>query len=241
MIAGALEYVHLDGSEYHVHYLPMCPDEIAIVFRAADATCELHYPLKRVVKGRETAQPPEYWDGRAVNPDSMDADEVVLREAAAATLVGKLVDGKVIYDPACSSGAFLAFLKQRFPGVRAVGQDRSAAMVAIARARMDECYLGDSSQPRCGPAAADVVVCRHLNLDVVTSDEAKALFGTAAQVLRPGGWMIILGHTPVLLSSAWMEAQGFEVLVRCGFTPSRHAAFQFYLLRRPAAKLCGAG
>jgi isonocardicin synthase len=236
MIAGALEQVQLNGPEYQVSYFPLNPEEISVAFRAADVTCDLLFPLRRLVTGRETAQPPAYWDGRASNPDSLDGDEVVLREAVAELLAERLTGGQVVYDPACSSGAFLAFLKQRFPGIRAVGQDRSAAMIAIARTRVDECHLGDSLRPLCRLETADVVICRHLNLDVVTSDEAKGLFCAAARALRPEGWMIVLGHTPVLVSSVWMEAQGFQALARCDFTPSRHAVFQLYLLRRSPAK-----
>jgi isonocardicin synthase len=235
MIFGLLTGVETRAERYVVGYRPLPRAAIDAAFRAADASCDLVYPLRRLAGGRETAQPPAYWDARAADPDTLDAAEEVLRDVVCEALAGHVAPGAVIYDPACSSGAFLSHLARRFPGVRTLGQDRSPAMVAVARNRVHQVTVGDSVALACAPGTVDVVVCRHLNLDVVTSREARALFLAAASALRPGGLIVVVGHTPILVRSRWMEAQGFEILTRCGFTPGRHAVMQLYMMRRRVA------
>lgn len=234
MMLGRLIRMRSDGDHYLVDYEPLSSQLIAALYAAADESCELLFPLSRRIAGRERAQPPEYWDARAKDFDRLDADESVLRQVVCDALAEDIAPEAVVYDPACSSGAFLAHLKGRFPSIHTVGQDRSAAMLDIARARVDEVYQGDSIISACRPGRADVVVCRHLNLDVVTSPEAKRLFVSAARSLRKGGIMVVVGHTPVLLRGEWMRRRGFTSLASCGFTPRRHAVLQLYVLRREA-------
>jgi isonocardicin synthase len=220
---------------YLVAYAAAEPGEAEEAFRRIDGRSELSYPLLRLRNGAEVAQPPEFWDRNAEDSALLDADESLLREEVCRRLDGAIPPDAVIYDPACSSGAFLARLLRQFPRARAIGQDRSARMAALARDRIAEVHLGDSLRPACAPGSADVVLCRHLNVDVVVSGDAPELFRAAAGTLRPGGLMVVLGHTPVLLRGAWMEAEGFEAVTRCALTPSGHAAFQLYILRRRGA------
>lgn len=231
MIRGTLDGFENCGATYRIRFHPLDENAAAAAFAAADESCELYYPLRRLRDGRETTQPPSYWDDRAAQPEILDVPEAILRDAVCDALIGHLPARATVYDPACSSGAFLAALKSRWPDIRTVGQDRSAAMVAVASQRVDEVHVGDSRHSVCPPRSVDLVICRHLNLDVVTSYQAKTLFRSAAGALRPGGLMVVIGHTPILLAGAWMEAQGFQALARCGFTPSRHATHQLYVLR----------
>ncbi|MFB6453971.1 class I SAM-dependent methyltransferase [Chitinophaga sp. Hz27] len=232
MIKGALHSIEMLQEGYEVKYKIMQPAEIAAVFSNMSPLDELSYPLRRLVNGGETAQPMEYWENCAGNPSTLDGDEQVVREAMNTLLNGSLQAGMTVYDPACSTGAFLAYLKTIAPGIKTVGQDINPAMVEIAKGKVDEVHLGDSSAPACMDNTADIVICRHLNLDVVTSDVAKELFLSASRTLKTNGLMIVLGHTPILLTSAWMELQGYTALNRSMLTTSGHAAFQLYLFKK---------
>ena len=235
MILGELLSVDENSEGYHLRYRNLSSEEKDELFAALAPLDDLAYPLRRRIDGRETAQPQDYWTDRAREPFSLDDDEIILRTAVRQLLALHLAKGTIVYDPACSSGTFLADLQHHHPHIHTIGQDLNEGMIDYARSRIDEAYLGNSLQPACGKERADIVLCRHLNLDVVTSDIAQQLFGAAAFSLRPGGLMVVIGHTPVLTDAAWMEAQGFTIVNRLGLTPSGHAAFQLYMLQKGEA------
>jgi isonocardicin synthase len=232
MALGHLDRIETGAETYIVTYQPLSDTETAAAFQSIGPDTELLYPLRRLADGHETAQPPAYWDSRTADIDIFDTAEHIVRDVVADILDPHIRPNDLVYDPACSSGAFLGHLKLRYPAIRTLGQDRSAKMVEIARRRVDTVVLGDCITPACGVGEADVVVCRHLNLDVVTSREAEDLFRAAASAVRSNGLMLVLGHTPILLRSAWMETQGLTMLQRCAFTRDKHAILQLYVMRK---------
>ncbi|KIO77843.1 hypothetical protein TH53_06810 [Pedobacter lusitanus] len=214
---------------YEIIYQKLPDEVIQDKFALISPLDELIYPLKRLIDGQEVAQPEEYWNNCATDVSLLDDDEIFLREMTGNILMEYLVPGSIVYDPACSTGAFLAHLKKISPEICTVGQDLNPNMIAIAKERVDKVCAGNSLIPVCSEKSVDVVICRHLNLDVVTSEVAKELFLAAAESLKIGGVMVVIGHTPILITSAWMEEQGFNVLRRNCVTPYAHAVFQLYL------------
>lgn len=236
MLCGLLERDQLTAEGVALHYRPLRDDEKRLVHEAFTTSPrhDLHYPYARIgPDGAEPVADPGFWRPTPERVRELDRDEEPLRRHALSTLERHGIEPGVIYDPACSTGAFLSTLKQHFPGALTVGQDASVEMAAYAGTHVDRVVAADARNPVLGNGEADLVVCRHLNVDVVTAADARALFGTAAGTCRDGGWMIVLGHTPVLLASEHFEADGLEVVERSGATPDGAAVFQFYLLRKP--------
>jgi isonocardicin synthase len=232
MILGWLKNVTRVGDNYQINFTPTDTLENKTIFNQIDLLTNLSYPLLRYVEGKETKQSYEYWEKQAVNPKQLDKDEEEIRRAVIAHLVKFLNPGHVVYDPACSTGTFLSSIKEAFPEVITIGQDINAQMIEIAKSKVDQVFLGDSSNPACAPDSVDVVICRHLNLDVVTSKEAKLLFTKISKILKLEGIMIVIGHTPILLQCDWMENQGFKVLNRTARSSEGHAIFQLYILQK---------
>ena len=231
-IVGEIHGIETDSSGYVLAYRAIDPAAVRAMVQARPGASELTYPLRRKLGGAETVQTPAYWNNRAADPESLDADEGFLREQAATLLAPNLRSGDLVFDPACSTGRFLQEIGQRAPGCRLRGQELSPQMVAIARRRLADVRLGSADQPACADAAAQLLICRFLNLDVVTTDQARGLFGRLVQCVAPGGRMLVVGHTPVLLTAADMTRPDLALEKSHMLTPDGHALYQFYLLKR---------
>lgn len=239
MTLGLFEGARHTEDHIELYFRPLHTEEKEGVFRefrAADR--ELRYPyvhLSTETK-KERCAPASYWTPSAARAEHLNLGEQFLREHAFDVIEELRLKGGLAYDPACSTGEFLGSFKARFPQFRAVGQDASPEMVAHAKARdiapLDEVHLGDALHPCVSEGSADLMFVRFLNVDVVGSARAQTIFARLARCCKPGGRIIVLGHTPILLTSAWFEMQGLEIERRLGLAP-RGATFQFYVLRRP--------
>lgn len=139
----------------------------------------------------------------------------------------------VLFDPACSTGVFLSTLKKAFPESYTIGQDLSKQMVGFSKTRVDEVHCGNAMEPKISPASADVVFIRFLNSEVVTSAEAEQLIGALLPTVKKGGYMVIFGHTPVLLSSANFSLMENFVVKHCiGIADDKSGILQYYTLQR---------
>lgn len=236
MVMGHFAGVKVSECGYDIYYHPCPATQAEDAFRRLGSKDDLAYPFARFAGSdrQETAQPAQYWSSGAAFMDELDQDEIVLRNHAGKIMNRLGIASGTVYDPACSTGAFLEGLKAQVPGIRTVGQDQSEEMVEKAQGRVDQVFLGNSLSPGIPPASAELVAVRHLNLDVVTTSAAEKLFDALIPLVRPGGHMFVTGHTPVLLASEWLALRGFEILERVGKVPGRLTAFQFYVLRRLA-------
>lgn len=235
MVKGRLLALRVTARGYAIYYEPLPTSKVEDLFRhaASDPAACLSYPFSKILPGGiESVQRPEAWDPNPDLAEELDRDEVYFRATAVRVLTKLEMERGVAYDPACSTGAFLSGIKQAFPGFTTLGQDLNAGMIALASRRVDQVFCGDSIQPAPAAESVDLLVLRHLNVEVVTSADAERLFLASATTLRLGGYCLIFGHTPVQLPAVWFELHGFEVLSCVAATPSGHALFEFYVLRK---------
>jgi len=233
-VIGELAEWQVTKTGYRLLYSAISSDEVAALVRADVYGTELTYPLRRLVDGQETVQTEAYWSERAATPDALDSDEWFLRDAATQLLAAILQPGDLIYDPACSTGRFLASIGAAMPNCRLLGQELSEPMARLAKTRLDDVRIGSAALPACGDGEASALICRFLNLDVVTSMQALQLFDRLCRCVARGGYVLVLGHTPVLLDQAAMQASGFLLHQSVMLTPDQHALYQFYLLQKSA-------
>lgn len=231
-ILGELLDVKTELTGYRFSYRQVLDETLTVSLIDQVDRIELTYPFKRLIDGAEWAQPASYWDARAQMPDTLDADEDFLREQSRRVIRENLSEGSTLFDPACSTGRFLEAVGRAIPNARLIGQDANPNMVALARARLDDAHVGDAGTPKCSDKLADLVICRFLNLDVLTTQQAETIFRRLAECVADDGWMLIIGHTPVLIDRTDMAACGFEVRCMVMLTPANHALYQFYLLRK---------
>lgn len=121
-----------------------------------------------------------------------DTDDNLWNEALERASVRRLLPiqlgGLRVLDAGCASGAHAAWLAQH--GCAVVALDRSPLMVTQARARLGggAGVVADLGQLPFAPRAFDGIVCSlalHYLEDMAT---ALAWF---AQILRPGGWLVL--------------------------------------------------
>lgn len=233
-VIGELDTWIATETGYHLRYRAISGAEVAALVCAAPLRTELTYPLRRLVDAAETVQTEAYWSARAAEPESLDNDEWFMREAAIRLLAPILQPGDLVFDPACSTGRFLAAIGDAIPHCRLRGQELSEPMAQLAKTRLRDVRTGSATEPACGENEATALICRFLNLDVVTSSQALALFKQLCQCVAPGGHLLLVGHTPILLDQTVMHAAGLILHQSVKLTPHQHALFQFYHLQQPA-------
>jgi isonocardicin synthase len=234
-LLGRLRSFHTDEDGVSLYYHPMRDAEKrALLARlASEPLADIVFPFVHLVDCRERCSPPAGWSldpGRAAN---LAIGEQNLREFSIALIRQHGAVDPVFYDPACSTGEFLRALKEAFPRSVTIGQDPSEEMIDYARPRLDRAYCGDAMSPRIADGSADYVFCRFLNSEVVTSRQASTLLARLSATVKPGGYLVVFGHTPVLVQAGEILACGDYRLVRTlGATEDRSTVFQYYVARR---------
>ncbi len=238
MLRGRLLAMSAHGGDLHVAYEVAERSACVRFFNEAEACSDtsLVFPHPCMADdGSEFVVPSTAWEPTARLVETLDAGEQHFREFAIACLRSFAGPGSLVYDPACSTGAFIASVARAFPNLRCLGSDVSAPMVALATARFSEPNLdfavACASQPRCIAGSCDALIVRFLNAEVVTRKEAEVYFRSLATLLRRGGRMFVFGHTPVLINPEAHAAElGLRLLARVGRLPGKNALFQFYIL-----------
>lgn len=140
-----------------------------------------------------------------------------------------------IYDPACSTGEFLEYVKNSFPNCYTIGHDMDENMIKIAKNRVDESACFNAFDSPIASKTVDVLVLRFLNYAVVNRQEAEELFEKLIETITNDGLVICFGHTPVLLNACFFENCGFSILEKIGYDELTDSIFQYYLMKRQIA------
>lgn len=160
------------------------------------------YPVLQKAYKEEIHCPDEGWEIDETLALQLGEGEVFLREYSVQFLKSLRKDDLTLYDPACSTGQFLWTMKQALPKCHTVGQDISPYMVNFAKKRVDEIYCGNAAEPKIADGTADVVFVRFINSEVLKAVVARKMVHPLLRSLKKGGYMVIFGHTPVLVSAA---------------------------------------
>lgn len=114
-------------------------------------------------------------------------------------LLDPLAPSRVL-DAACGTGRYSAHLAAR--GHEVIGVDRSAAMLARARAKLPQSTFreGDLEALPLADASVDAVVCA---LALVHLPLVSAAVAELARVVRPGGRVIVSDVHPFLVLLGW--------------------------------------
>jgi SAM-dependent methyltransferase len=140
------------------------------------------------------------------------------------------VAGRRALDLACGTGTLAGLLAD--DGWDVVGLDRSAAMLAIARARADApgrlaFVQGDMRElnAKCEMqnSAFDLVTCTYDSLNyLLTEQDLARCFAGVARALRPGGLFVADMNTRYFLEHDWAAC---EVLEQPGFVQIAQSSF----------------
>ncbi|NID15600.1 methyltransferase domain-containing protein [Luteibacter yeojuensis] len=204
---------------------------------SGDPSSDLVFPFPPLdAGGREAVCPPAFWARLASRPARLAEDELHMRSLCADTLARWLRPGAVVRDPACSTGDFVAAMAASCPLLRFEGSDISASMIDTARTR----HAGSAvafevaDATGTGMASCDGLIVRFLNAEVVTRAQALAIFDRLVVTVRPGGIVILFGHTPLLVPVRGQAAMHGLRVVQCSAAlPEGPALVQYYVLEVP--------
>ncbi|GAB3285501.1 class I SAM-dependent methyltransferase [Kineosporia babensis] len=230
-LLGRLESLRVSEQGVRVRARMASRAEREAAFEGLSHLDEIVHPYPKMDgAGRETGSPPEGWFVNEDRADFLSTGELHLRAYTAERFAGHWPKDQriVAFDPACSTGQFLAeFASAAQCAVTTVGQDLSAQMVSYAKPRLDSVHCGDARSPVCEPGTVDVVFARFLNSEVVTSEEARLIAGPLARTLKPGGLFVAFGHTPVLIDQEDLGAHGLVMNQTIGRRGTD--VFQYYI------------
>ena len=241
MVLGKLLNFRLSDESITIHFDPFSLIERKKAIQRAKKCIqsEIVFPFPYVTRAekREIASSAEGWSADEDVRQKLLVGEVFLRKFTIEALaelasLGVIVPvAPVLYDPACSTGDFLAAIKTAYPRGMTIGQDLSTQMITFAKQRLDCAYAGDAISSPVPEKTVDIAFLRFLNSEVVTTIYAHELFCSILRRVKVGGLIVVFGHTPVLLDSGAFRALGLQILRQIGASDDG-AIFQFYILRR---------
>jgi 2-polyprenyl-3-methyl-5-hydroxy-6-metoxy-1,4-benzoquinol methylase len=242
MLLGPLAQWHWGNQGLVIYFRAVSAQEKEIVFHNALAQpdSEVSFPFPAMEdSGRECVCSPEYWRCNESLATQLNADERHFRQHCASLLKSLSPPGAVIHDPACSTGEFIAHLARELPDRQCVGSDRSASMIEHAKKHHGTSsarfYLADARHIATTGSQCDVMILRFLNAEVMTRKEAQRAFHAMVACVKPGGTILLFGHTPVLIAVPYMaQALKLELVSSVAARPGHTELFQFYRLRTPA-------
>lgn len=228
-----------DGVSFYFHTATL--EERAEVFQAArkDLHSEIHFPFTATDHdGNEAVCPADYWQGHESLAEQLNADELHFREHCVAVLGPLLKPGDLVYDPACSTGEFIACLAAELAGGHFVGSDRSATMIEYARRHhadsRAEYHVMEAARAADAGMRCDVLILRFLNAEVLTRREANCAFSSLLRCVKPAGTILLFGHTPVLSAVPWLAyTHGLARVSSTGARSGHQELFQFYHMKAP--------
>lgn len=223
-------------------------DKVCIFFRMIDrherikffenikkdnaAAIDFPFAYRNKINLKEVSTDPMGWRLNHVSLLSLRKGEVLLREYVRDQLHAEQLEGKIVYDPACSSGDFLASIKAINPSCYTIGQDLSKEMTLFAKTKVDRVIHGNAIESPLEEESVDLCMVRFLNSEVVSSEEAYKLFAKIIKRLKINGELFMFGMTPVLINSSWLKNSGHKIVSLKGFEKKYCSVFQFYHIIR---------
>jgi 2-polyprenyl-3-methyl-5-hydroxy-6-metoxy-1,4-benzoquinol methylase len=242
MLLGPLTQWHWSNEGVAVYFRQVTEQQKETAFHIArtQPESEVCFPFPLIDDGGlEWACPSDYWQCNESLALQLDADEAHLREYCAALLNTLSSPGAVIHDPACSTGEFIASLARELPDRRCLGSDRSPSMIEHAKhhhgSSRAEFFLSDASNVASTGICCDVLIVRFLNAEVMTRQQAQRTLRALVPCVKPGGTLLIFGHTPVLLAMPYMAQRlNLQRVSSVAAREGKSELFEFYQLRVPA-------
>lgn len=244
MLLGIVKQERVLDKGILLAYLPIKPEEKLGIFNQLkfNVLIEIYFPYPFLNQDhKEDVSPIEFWNPSLSQVQNLNAGEDHIRKYTIHFLSRFNLKNKIIYDPACSTGQFLGTIKKYFPMTITIGQDLNPKMTAYARthSNIDQIYEGDAKNSPIKDESVDFIFFRFLNLEVVSTEMAQQLFPTIANRCRNGGYLILLGHTPILLSAEIFKFLGLQLEQCIAHNSGEDAIFQYYVLKKlaPVPKL----
>jgi isonocardicin synthase len=216
-VVGLVVSVRTSVSDARIVVEPLGEAARRAAFESITSRTEIIHPFaKQREQGKEKTSPPDGWRVSEKRAAFLGLGEEHIRRYTRGLFgprLARLTEDVLVYDPACSTGRFLSDFAAINPArIRTVGQDLSRQMVDFARGRVERLHCGDAACPAVAPGSVDILFSRFLNSEVVSTAQARHILPKLVATLRPGGVLVLLGHSPVLLDALDLADAGLRVL-----------------------------
>lgn len=239
MLLGVLADERVQEDGVLVYYYPLTAEEKrfhmhdVVTKHLNDIEIAFPFPPLQTPLKTEIHCPDEGWEIDETLALQLGEGEVFLRDYSIKFLKTLGREDLFLFDPACSTGQFLATMKSGFPNSFTFGQDLSPCMVKYAKHRVDEARCANALDPQVPDETADVEFVRFINSEVLKARDARLMIGPLLKPLKTGGYMITFGHTPVLVSTSdFKMSERFEILQCVGGDPEWDGVFQYYVCKK---------
>lgn len=229
-VLGPLTSVRTSDTDVRVGFRPLDEAGRRAAFEAITTDTELVHPFPRQ---REPGQEimAEGWEVDDREAAQLNLGEEHIRRYTRERFGPRFTDlatDVVAYDPACSTGRFLADFAALNPErIRTVGQDLSPQMAEHAAAHVEQVHVGDALTPAVAPLSVDIMFVRFLNNEVVSTAQARQILPRLAFCLKPGGTMVLLGHSPLLVDAT--DLLGVGLILKQAVARQDDHVFQYYV------------
>ncbi|MFD6240523.1 methyltransferase domain-containing protein [Streptomyces diastaticus] len=236
-VVGTVTSVRTSDTDARIIFEPLDETGRRAAFEAITPLTEIVHPFaKQRDPGREKTSPSDGWLVTEERAAFLGLGEQHLRRYTRERFRSwcEAADGDLLaYDPACSTGQFLSEFATMDPArIRTVGQDLSSQMADFAASRLERVVCGDAASPAVESGSVDILFSRFLNSEVVSTAQARSLLPALVDTLRPGGTMVLLGHSPVLLDAVDLVSAGLRV--RQTVARQDDHLFQYYVCEHGA-------
>ena len=238
MLLGRFQDFTYGDQTVDFYFLPCTLQEAREIFSSAasDKTSEIVFPFPVLDNQlKEMVCPDEYWSEASQNAEKYAQEEVHFVNACSSLLQRRFFQTARVFDPACSTGDFIAALSGSLSHMAFIGADKSPAMIAKARNRHPDrniTFLVSDADAHDG-MMCDVLILRFLNSEVVLRSDAEHHLQRLLRYVQPGGIIILFGHTPVLAPVKWLCDQLQLKFVSALDSTRDGRLFQFYVIEKP--------
>ncbi len=234
MLVGMVSRTQISENGVMIFYKPLENPEKLFLFNYIKYNLEtdIYFPFPVIKDAKEDVQQNSAWDPSESIEDQLNAGEEHIRQYTLSFLKQFDLKGKIIFDPACSTGKFIDSIKKQFPEAKLIGQDMNPKMIELAKknSSADELHVGNALYPCVSKESVDFIFLRFLNLSVISTDDALRMFCKIANCCKLNGKIVVFGFTPVLLSKEIFEILNLKVIQTIAYSKENDSVFQYYVL-----------
>ncbi len=234
MLLGFLKKRSKKGRKIVIEYFPFSNEEKQGIFDCLkkDLTTDILYPYsyRDFKTGSEKVSPKAGWSFSVEKKIYLGEGEKHIRKFTEKYFLNFDLNGKVVYDPACSTGQFLFSFKKNHPNIFTIGHDLSDEMVNYASRFVDEACCCNALNSPLDSKTVDIMFLRFLNGEIVTTKTAYKMMRSLAIKVKKKGLIVAFGHTPFLIREKWLVKNNFKILNKVGYDRKCDAIFQYYVL-----------
>jgi len=236
MLLGKLLDEQISEQGIHLYFTNMTKSEKDLVINKLMKNNSVNISYKYVFFYKnqlsERSSPIDGWKLNTMRATNLSNGENIIRKFTNSIFLKDFnLTNKLVYDPSCSTGKFLSEIKKYYPSCYTLGQDISESMTEFAKDKVDEVHCLDAKvSPRNG-RFADFIFIRFLNSEVIKRENAKLIYKNIIKRINKGGYIVILGHTPILLSLYDMALPDYEIIRANAYSSELQSVFQYYVIR----------